>query len=148
MPWYYYNNNIENSIHNKIITSDFNNNHNNNDNNNNNNEYNNNLNSSNNNDNNKNNNSNNKNNNDNNNNNGYAYHLATKKIKKFQLRFSRFSTITNMKKFTKNQIEKGVFIALCRVLIINQKIINVPINDIDIIDAANNNFDCLYSTVK
>jgi hypothetical protein len=43
-----------------------------------------------------------------------------------------------MKKFSKKKIEKGVFIALCRVVIINQKTINIPINDIDIIDAIKN----------
>lgn len=67
-------------------------------------------------------------------------------VSKGLIRFSRYSTISTLQDFNKDSIEKGVFLSLCRVLIVHQRTINTPIETADIIESITLNYDALYSS--
>ena len=76
-----------------------------------------------------------------------AVKLATKKKKPpLELRFSRYSSISNIKEFSQDDLEGGVFLALCRVLILNQKTVEGEITAADVDDAMRLHFDAIYSS--
>lgn len=64
------------------------------------------------------------------------------------LHFSRYSTISDIARFTEEQLNEGIFLSLCRVLVVKQKTIAKDIEDADIIEAVQEQYDCLYSTLR
>eukprot|EP01038_Epipyxis_sp_PR26KG_P010789 gene10789-14486_t len=79
---------------------------------------------------------------------GSASRLATQRDGYLNLRFSRYSTISTLKDYSAEDIQSGVCLALCRVLISKQMTIQKPIDDEDIIQALSLNYDTLYSTTS
>ena len=63
------------------------------------------------------------------------------------MRFSKYSTISTIASYSKKQLEKGVLLSLCRVLIVKQQTINKYIEDSDIISAVEQGYDTLYSSL-
>jgi hypothetical protein len=64
------------------------------------------------------------------------------------LRFSRFSSVSHIKDFDADELHNGVFLSLCRVLILHQRTVTGPIEDSDIQEALAMNYDTLYSTTR
>ena len=62
------------------------------------------------------------------------------------LRFSRLSLISTMSNYTSEDAEKGVFLALCRVLTVRQKNIEGKITDESIQQARLDDIDSIYSS--
>lgn len=62
------------------------------------------------------------------------------------LRFSRYSTMSSTADLDSDQLERGVFLSLCRVLIVHQRTVSGPITEADIVEASVGNFDAVYST--
>lgn len=63
------------------------------------------------------------------------------------VRFSRYSTISRLRDFSEAELEQGVFLSLCRVLIVHQRTVDTPIAQADIVEAMALNYDALYSSV-
>lgn len=61
-------------------------------------------------------------------------------------RFSRYSTISNLQDLSGETLQGGVFLALCRVLVVQQLTVANPIVDADIMAALQQGCDCIYST--
>lgn len=78
---------------------------------------------------------------------GTAAKLSMKKHNDLILRFSRHSASENLYKYSDSDLETGVILALCRVLIVNQMTISETITDEHIIQAYEKNCDALYSTL-
>lgn len=68
-------------------------------------------------------------------------------VSKGLIRFSRYSTLSILQEFSQDDIERGVFLSLCRVLIVHQKTIPTAIQTSDIMEATSLNYDALYSTL-
>lgn len=64
------------------------------------------------------------------------------------LRFSRYSTISNLRDLSKQALEGGVFLALCRVLVVQQLTVTTTIQDADIMAGLQQGCDCVYSSAK
>ncbi len=64
------------------------------------------------------------------------------------LRFSKYSLISTMNSFSDEQLESGLCLSLCRVLIIKQKTIHQHITDQDIIEASQQQYDALFSSKR
>lgn len=64
------------------------------------------------------------------------------------LRFSRYSTISNLRDLSKQTLEGGVFLALCRVLVVQQHTVSTTIQDADIMAGLQQGCDCVYSSAK
>ncbi len=64
------------------------------------------------------------------------------------LRFSRYSTISNLRHLSQAALEGGVFLALCRVLVVQQLTVNTPITDADIMAGLQQGCDCIFSSAK
>jgi hypothetical protein len=79
---------------------------------------------------------------------GTALRLATAQGDRHHMRFSRYSTMSSAQNFTSDQLEQGVFLSLCRVLIVHQRTINTVISPADIQDAISQNYDALYSSLR
>lgn len=62
------------------------------------------------------------------------------------LKFSRSSTPSGMDVLSKEHLEEGCFLALCRVLISKCRTINGPVTDAEARDAARADYDCVYSS--
>lgn len=77
---------------------------------------------------------------------GAAKKLALRPHERPVIRFSKFSTISSIANYSSKQLEKGVLLALCRVLIVKQQTITTAIEDQDILEAANLGYDALYSS--
>lgn len=77
---------------------------------------------------------------------GVAQRKATKR-NHLDLRFSRFSTLSNLREVSREDAESGLFLALCRVLIVQQRTIAQDISERDISDALATGCDCVYSTL-
>lgn len=56
--------------------------------------------------------------------------------------------ISLMNEYTSEQLENGVFLALCRVLIVKQKNIQTMISDTDILEAVEQGYDAIFSSMK
>lgn len=65
-----------------------------------------------------------------------------------RFRFSKYSMISLMNEYTSEQLENGVFLALCRVLIVKQKNIQTMISDTDILEAVEQGYDAIFSSMK
>jgi hypothetical protein len=61
-------------------------------------------------------------------------------------RFSRYSTISNLRDMSREAPEGGVFLALCRVLVVQQHTISTTIEDADIMAGLQQGCDCIYSS--
>jgi hypothetical protein len=61
-------------------------------------------------------------------------------------RFSRYSTISNMQSIGREQLEHGVFLALCRVLVVQQLTVASAIEEADIMAGLQKGCDCVYSS--
>eukprot|EP01032_Pedospumella_encystans_P017603 gene17603-20052_t len=64
------------------------------------------------------------------------------------LRFSRYSTISNLRHLSQASLEGGVFLALCRVLVVQQLTVNTPIGDADIMAGLQQGCDCIFSSAN
>ena len=62
-------------------------------------------------------------------------------------RFSRYSTISNLPEMSSSKLEGGVFLALCRVLVVQQLTVNTSIEDADIMAGLQQGCDCVYSSM-
>ncbi len=62
------------------------------------------------------------------------------------LKFSRSSTPSGLEVLSPEHLEQGCFLALCRVLISKCRTVNGPITDWEARDAAELDYDCVYST--
>ena len=72
--------------------------------------------------------------------------LASKRVTDFRLRFSRHSTPKGIGSCSKEELEEGIFISLCRVLLYRVSTINDDIDDNDIEAALKHGCDAVYST--
>jgi hypothetical protein len=63
-------------------------------------------------------------------------------------RFSKYSMISSLNTYSPEQLENGVILALCRVLIIKQKTITTLISDEDIQEALEGGYDAVFSSFK
>ena len=79
---------------------------------------------------------------------GAAAKLALRPAEKPHVRFSKFSTISSVANYSEKQLEKGVLLALCRVLIVKQHTISKFIEDKDIVEAAAQGYDAVFSSLK
>lgn len=79
---------------------------------------------------------------------GAANKLTNRGADKPHIRFSRFSTISSVAHYNEKQLEKGILLALCRVLIVKQKTVNGFVEDSNILDAHANGYDAIMSTLK
>lgn len=79
---------------------------------------------------------------------GAAQKLVNRCVERPHIRFSRFSTISSVAHYSEKQIEKGVILALCRVLIVKQKIVTGFVEDSSIVDAHMNGYDAIMSSLK
>ena len=61
-------------------------------------------------------------------------------------RFSRYSTISNLRGLGREALEGGVFLALCRVLVVQQHTVAGAIQDADILTGLQQGCDCIYSS--
>ena len=65
------------------------------------------------------------------------------------IRFSRYSTMSNLQSFNQDEIDNGVFLGLCRVLVVNQYSVSTDIiTDVDISKAIEKGHDCIYSSSR
>lgn len=78
--------------------------------------------------------------------NSMTRHLASKRASDFRLRFSRHSTPKGIGACSKDELEEGIFISLCRVLLYRVSTINDDIDDSDIEAALKHGCDAVYST--
>ena len=80
---------------------------------------------------------------------GTALRLATAQTPgdRQHLTFSRYSTMSSVQGFNADQLEQGVFLALCRVLIVHQRTISTAITPAEVAEAAAQNYDALYSSL-
>lgn len=80
---------------------------------------------------------------------GSASRLCVQRPKKKPepLWFSRYSNLTSLDYFKDDELNNGVFLALCRALIVQQKTIAKKIDSDDIVVAMQENYDCLFSSV-
>lgn len=79
---------------------------------------------------------------------GAAQKLSCRNIQKPFVRFSKYSSISSLTSYNDQQHEKGVFLALCRVLINKQISIEGIIEDRDIVEASMNGYDAIFSNSK
>lgn len=79
---------------------------------------------------------------------GAAQKLSSREVGKPVIRFSRFSTVSSVAHFSEKQMEKGVLLALCRVLIVKLKTVSGFIEKSHIVEAAANGFDAIMSSLK
>lgn len=61
-------------------------------------------------------------------------------------RFSRYSTISNLHSFSRAALEGGVFLALCRVLVVKQLTVEGAIGDVEILSGLQQGCDCIYTS--
>jgi hypothetical protein len=80
----------------------------------------------------------------------YAKKLATinSSSAKPIYRFSKYSMISTLNSYSAEQLENGVMLALCRVLIIKLKTVSAMITDEDIEDALAHGCDAIFSNFK
>lgn len=78
---------------------------------------------------------------------GFAAKRSTLFDKPIALRFSRFSSVSQIKEYDPEELQNGVFLSLCRVLILHQRSVVGPITDTDIQEALAMNYDSVYSTL-
>lgn len=65
------------------------------------------------------------------------------------IKFSRYSTMSTLESFTKKDIDNGIFLGLCRVLVVNQYTVTTDIiSDVDISIAIQKGCDCIYSSSR
>lgn len=65
------------------------------------------------------------------------------------IKFSRYSTMSTLESFNKNDIDNGIFLGLCRVLVVNQYTVTTDIiSDVDISIAIQKGCDCIYSSSR
>jgi hypothetical protein len=76
---------------------------------------------------------------------GAASKLANRNTEKQQIRFSRYSTISTIANYSDKQLEKGLLLALCRVLIVKQKTIEGIVTNAHIVDATTSGYDAIWS---
>lgn len=69
-------------------------------------------------------------------------------LPKQRFRFSKYSMISSMNEYSSEQLENGVFLALCRVLIVKQKTVQTIISDADIVEAMEQGYDAIFSAKK
>jgi hypothetical protein len=79
---------------------------------------------------------------------GAAQKLTNRDTEKPHIRFSRFSTISSVAHYSEKQLEKGVLLALCRVLIVKQKTVPGFVEESNILDAYSNGYDAIMSSLK
>jgi len=79
---------------------------------------------------------------------GLAQRASSQRVTKPFLRFSKFSTVSTLMSYSEDQLQKGVCLALCRVLIVRIK--NIPgfIEDADLVTAMQQGYDAVYSTLR
>jgi hypothetical protein len=77
---------------------------------------------------------------------GSACRLAKAARPARHLLFSRYSCLSSVRDFSKDDLEGGVFLALCRVLILNQMTVEGPITEAQIEEAERLHCDALYSS--
>lgn len=78
--------------------------------------------------------------------NSMTRHLASNQLSDFRLRFSRHSTPKGINACSKDELEEGIFISLCRVLLYRVSTINDDIEVSDIEAALKHGCDAVYST--
>lgn len=64
------------------------------------------------------------------------------------LRFSKYSTLSTMMSYSEPQLQQGLCLALCRVMIVRVKTINTFIEDLDISAAFQQGYDAIYSSLS
>lgn len=65
------------------------------------------------------------------------------------IKFSRYSTMSALESFNKEDIDNGIFLGLCRVLVVNQHTVATDIiSDMDISEAIQKGCDCIYSSSR
>jgi hypothetical protein len=74
--------------------------------------------------------------------------LEKQRLKRPIFRFSKYSLLSSLNSYTNEQIENGIFLSLCRVLIIKQKNISSLISEQEIEEAVSQGYDALFSTIK
>lgn len=67
-------------------------------------------------------------------------------LPRLKLRFSKYSMISSINDYSSSQLENGIFLALCRVLIIKQKTITNAITDAEVTEAMLQGYDALFSS--
>jgi hypothetical protein len=76
-------------------------------------------------------------------------HQQSPLLSKPLLRFSKYSTVSTLLHFNDQQLQSGLSLALCRVLIVRLKTItNKFIEDIDIQQAIQQGYDAIYSSLR
>ena len=79
----------------------------------------------------------------------YAYNTAAaarNSRSEHIFRFSRYSTISNLQSIPRSALEGGVFLGLCRVLVVNQLTVETSIEEADIMAGLQRGCDCVYSS--